>query len=129
MNTFPEVGGYENGGDQEPAEHVAESQLEEAPVRSEGEAGNAGESENARLGGDDAGGDRPPGDAPFGEEVIVDGLPPPSQIGAEERDGGEIQDEDGESRKGKIQGRRQRTTRPLELTRNGGGRAASTFLR
>ena len=41
--------------------------------------GHADEGERARLGGDDAGGDRPPGDGASGQKVVLDGALPAAE--------------------------------------------------
>ena len=97
-----EVGGDEEDGDEQPPDDVAEHELEERPIPAVGGAGRADERERARLGGDDAGGDGPPGHAARGQEVVAHGAAPAAQPGAERGDGHDVSDEDDQRRQGQL---------------------------
>src|SRR5262249_21175257 len=97
-----EVGGKEDGGDQQPSEHVAEHELQERPVAAVGVAGRADERQGARLRGHDAGGDRPPGDGAPGEEVVLHRAAPPPEPGAEGSDARDVGDEHDRRRGGEL---------------------------
>jgi hypothetical protein len=105
VDLAPEVGGDEERRDEQPSDDVADDELQERPVAAVGGSGRADERERARLGGDDAGGDGPPGHAARGQEVVAHGAAAPPQPGAEGGDADDVSDEDDQRRQGKLQGR------------------------
>ena len=100
-----EVGGDEEGGDQEPPDDVADHELQERPVAAVGRAGRADEGERARLGGHDAGGDGPPRHAARGQEVVAHGLAAAAQPGAEGGDGHHVGHQHDQGGEGKLHAR------------------------
>ena len=99
-----EVRGQEEERNDEAADYVAEDELQEREVSGVGRAGRTDESERARLGRDDAGGDGPPGHALPPEEVAADAAAvTSSEPRAEGRDRDDVGEENEDGREGELQ--------------------------
>ena len=95
-----EVFGQEDDGNDDATDHVADDELEEAEISTEGQAGNGDDGEGAGFGRDDGERDGPPGDGLVGEEVAAQGAGvgvfAAAEVQAEERDADEVDDDEGE---------------------------------
>src|SRR5580692_75716 len=65
------IAGQKNDADHDPAQKVAENDLEESPVSGVREAGHADDGQGTGFRGYDGEGDRPPGDFPVREKVVL----------------------------------------------------------
>ena len=91
-----EIGRQEDGGDHDPPEDVAESQLQEREIAPVGHAGDAQEGRRAGLGRDDRDHDRPGGDVALAQEISLQPLRSRAQPGPEQGATGDVDRDHGQ---------------------------------